>query len=87
MIPISENKMKSKSYLGHSSYIVVSNKIRKLLDTEFVQLATISDKIKIFETIIKLEAYNPSSNILEVDKKLRGMSKLGNLLVSTPIQV
>lgn len=77
LIPIAKNKEKSQYYLGASSYLVVSNKVRMVLDSEITQLAPINDKIKIFETIIKLEAYNPSSNILQVDKKLRGMSKLG----------
>lgn len=77
LIPIAKNKEKSQLYLGTASYLVVSNKIRMVLDNETTQLAPIKDKIKIFEAIIKLEAYNPSSNILEVDKKLRGTSKLG----------
>ena len=67
VLPIAD-KMPS----NQSKWRVFCNSIKDILDSEIVQMLPISQKVKLFKVILEIEQYEPKSDVMEVDAKLRG---------------
>lgn len=67
VLPIAD-KMPS----NQSKWRVFCNSIKDILDSEIVQMLPISQKVKLFKVILEIEQYEPKSDIMEVDAKLKG---------------
>lgn len=67
VLPIAD-KMPS----NQSKWRVFCNSIKDILDSEIVQMLPISDKVTLFKVILETEEYEPKSDIMEVDAKLKG---------------
>lgn len=76
-VVVGENKsyllpIGNKEGFKRSSYNVLSNYIHGFLSNKTVAMASVYDKMAIFEAIVKLENYTPSSHIMKADAKLKG---------------
>ena len=67
VLPIAD-KMPS----NQSKWRVFCNSIKDILDSDIVQSLNIADKVKLFKVILETEEYEPKSDIMEVDAKLKG---------------
>ncbi len=67
VLPIAD-KMPS----NQSKWRIFCNSIKDILDSEQVQTLNIADKVKLFKAILEIEEYKPSSDVMEVDAKLKG---------------
>lgn len=67
VLPIAD-KMPS----NQSKWRVFCNSIKDILDSEIVQMLSITDKVTLFKVILKTEEYEPKSDVMEVDAKLKG---------------
>lgn len=75
-LPIGEKVwlLKANGEFNQSKWNIFTNHINQILNSEKVQSLSVSQKETLFRVILETEQYESSTNILEVDAKLRGLN-------------
>lgn len=76
LLPIGQKvwSIKKNGDFNQSKFNIFTNDIHTLLNQSFIQSLPISQKRSLFKVILETEQYEPSTDILEVDAKLRGLN-------------
>lgn len=76
ILPIGEKVwlIKANGEFNQSKFNIFTNHIHNILNTKTVQNLSISQKQTLFDVILKTEQYKPSTHIMEVDAKLKGLN-------------
>ena len=76
ILPIGQKvwSIKKNGEFNQSKFNIFTNDIHTILNTTIVQSLSISQKQTLFKAILETEQYKPSTDIMEVDAKLKGLN-------------